>query len=480
MLLATSPRRYFVPAAHAHAGGGSAAQPHDLISRILAIAALALLLVFNVALGSFKFGGLPIRGVLAVGMLVLLAILYSREAGLAVRRHWLLLGFAAGLALEGTFVSLVNGASGGVIAESVTEVYLQSVITLLVAAILARIAGPRASAWVIIGVIAVSAAVAVLQMKGVHAAWNWRRALGPLSLDETDTFTFDRRPTGLSYSPIQLSTQLCLAFAAFAAVRDSRRQLKTGMKIGDPTIILGLLVFFAACVATATRSPILGGVIFLGAYVAVRRGSWVPLAVMFGGVLAYFAWPLVMGMIQENAPRVMETDDKSAAARFVFLNYGIWLFTDNPFGYGFTFEPSQMWTRYWPELYMMRGARGAQLHDLHNYVLSMLNIYGIGIFLFAPLAVRLLRRAGGTLLFFIPYMVQIMFHNSGPFYNDTIIWFVIGTLSASTVTAASGARRGSRNQHRIGQFGRGVRASRTQSRFPAAARTRGSPGPLPS
>jgi hypothetical protein len=61
----------------------------------------------------------------------------------------------------------------------------------------------------------------------------------------------------------------------------------------------------------------------------------------------------------------------------------------------------------------------------------MLNTYGIGIMLLVPLAARLLYRSRAVLMFFIPYIVHIMFHNSGPFWNDMIIWFVVAVLSVA-------------------------------------------------
>ncbi len=61
----------------------------------------------------------------------------------------------------------------------------------------------------------------------------------------------------------------------------------------------------------------------------------------------------------------------------------------------------------------------------------MLNIYGIGLLLFAPVVARLLWHSRASLIFFIPYVVHIVFHNSGPFYNDNVIWFVIAAIAAA-------------------------------------------------
>jgi hypothetical protein len=412
---------------------------YTILERAIAFSTFALLLFSYVALPAIKFAGQPLRGILAIGVLLFLLLAYPAIAERVFRRYLLLVALAGGLAVLGIFTSVVNGASLDVIIQTVLEVHLQTVVLVIVAGILAEICGPLACVVAIVGVIGASATVAVLQLVGFDAAWHLRQALGPLSHEELMPMVVDRRPTGLSYSAIQLSTQLCLAFAAFAGVRDKARKQTIGLRTADPAIVFALFVLVAASVVTATRSPILGSAIFLAVYMALRRGSWVPLAIAVGGALLYFAWPMILGVVQSNAPRVVRMDDNSAAARSVFVYYGTRLFLDNPLGYGFAFQSSDLWGGYWSDLYMMRGAKGAQLRALHNYPLSMVNIYGIGILLFVPLATRLLRQASPSLVFFVPYAVHVMFHNSGPFFSDTIIWFVIAAIAAGSKTSYPGA-----------------------------------------
>jgi hypothetical protein len=425
--------------------------------------AFTILLIFYVALPSLKLAGLPLRGLLSLAVLSILLLARPSVAAAALKKYSPIIGLAAGLALLGTFVSLVNAASLDVIINILLEVHLQLVVLMLVAAILAQICGARLCMWAIVAVICGSAFVALLQMLDVGTAWDIRKALGPLAKDELRPSAIDRRPSGLSYSPIQLSTQLCLAFAAFTAVRHAERLPVVGKRTADPAVVMAMLALIVGSFAVATRSPILGGVIFMAAYVMLRRQTWLALAVMFGAAMLYFAWPLLSGFVASEAPRMLRTDDKSAAARSVFAWYGTRLFLDNPVGYGFGFTPAELWAPYWPDLYMMRGSRGTQENMLHNYVLTMINIYGIGILLFAPLAIKLLIRAGPYALFFIPYMVHILFHNSGPFFSDTIIWFVIAAIGATNVQTnyrrvpptpnASLALAGAMRPRSISQFG---------------------------
>jgi hypothetical protein len=406
------------------------------LERALALFAFAALLFFYVALPSLRLAGLPLRGILSIGLLILLLLARPSIASAAVRKYAPIIGLAAGLALLGLFVSLVNRDPLDIIVSTLLEVHLQLAVLMMVAAILAEICGGRACMWAIVAVICGSAFVAILQMLDVRPAWELRESLGPLAKEELRPGLVDRRPSGLSYSPIQLSTQLCLAFAAFAAVRYAERLRTIGPVSADPAVLIGLLVLFAGSIAAATRSPLLGGAIFLLAYIMINRQIWLAVAIAAGALLVYLAWPLVLSFIESEAPRLLRTDDKSAAARSVFAWYGTRLFLDNPLGYGFGFFPAELWAPYWPELYMMRGSRGTQENMLHNYVLSMINIYGIGILLFAPLAFRLLKRVRAYALFFVPYAVHILFHNSGPFYSDTIIWFVIAAIGAAAAEAS--------------------------------------------
>jgi hypothetical protein len=243
------------------------------------------------------------------------------------------------------------------------------------------------------------------------------------------------------------------------AVRDKTRRTRFGA--ADPVVLLALLALFVACIASATRSPILGGLIFLVAYAVQRRTSWLPLFVLLAGIVAYMAWPMLVGVIESEAPRVVRTDDDSAAARMTMIVYGLRLFADNPLGYGLAFAPMSLWSSYWSDLYLLPAPEGIRIHDLHNYVLNMLNMYGIGLLLLAPLIARLLRRATSSLIFFVPYLVHILFHNSGPFYNDNVIWFVIAAVAAAgrrsePRTAAAPAFGAARNSGRLQPVGRPV------------------------
>ncbi|MFC7536044.1 O-antigen ligase family protein [Sphingomonas sp. GCM10030256] len=397
--------------------------------RVFAAAAFAALLIAAVALNSFRIGWVPIRGFATLGALALALLFYFPVAKRVFAEYRLLLALAAGLAVLGVFVSLVNGASPAGVFRQVAEVHVQAAATILAAAILARVAGARASTLAIVAVISASAFVAMGQMLDIQPAWALRRALGPLPTEEIEGLNFlERRPVGLSFSPITLSTHLCLGFATFLAVRSKLRGPASG---ADPLVVPALLAFFAACIACATRSPILGGLIFLAVYAIQQRTSWMPIFLVVAAAIAYFVWPLLTSVFETAAPRLLETDDNSAKARSTLVYYGLRLFADNPLGYGLTFAPMTLWQGYWPDLYMMQSPQGTRENDLHNYLVTMINVYGVGLLLLTPIVARLIWQIRASLIFFIPYMVHIFFHNSGPFHTDNVIWFAIAAIAAA-------------------------------------------------
>jgi hypothetical protein len=406
-----------------------------IVERAFAFACFTVLLTANVTF-FMNAGPIPMHSAVSAAMLVLCATVFPNDAYIVLKRNILVFALAGGLALQGSLVSLVNGATPRDIVQAVMEVHVQAAIVLIAAATLAQVCGARACVIAIVAVIGASAAVGVLQMLHIDLGWALRKAVGPLAMDDVADKIAERRPSGLAYSPIQLATHVCLAFAAYTAVRDKGRRFTSQHNSADPAILAALFFFFVTCFASGTRAPIMGGFIFLALYTIFRRGSWLPLMLMLGGLLVYMIWPFIMEAIQNNAPRVARVDDTSAATRVVFAYYGVRLFIDNPLGYGLTFDPTLLWSHYWRDLYLMNGAQGAQVHPLHDYVLSMLNTYGFGILLFAPLVVKLLRASAASLIFFVPYIIQILFHNSGPFYNDMVLWFVVGAIAAVGTTGA--------------------------------------------
>jgi len=414
---------------------------HDGWAKWLAAGTIAFLMLFNIALISLEIASIPIRSVLTVGSLGLFAMLWPQIAGRALKRHALVLALAALLAALGTFVSLVAGTSPAVIGRAILEVHVQAAVTLIFATIAAEIAGPRLAVFAIVGAVTVTGLVAVLQVTGFDPAWGLRAALGSLqnhALHENSSF-LNRRPMGVSYSPIHLATQACLAFAAYGGLRHWQENRSGGPTsiMPDGKMAIALIMMVAVATASATRSPILGAAAFAGLYLLIRGNIWLAAFGLAGGALLLFAAPAVLEALEGTQYRVLRVDDNSASGRLPLFTFGGLLLLDNPLGYGFGFESTHYWSRYWPDLYAMPSAGVIREVELHNYVLNMATTYGLGLVAAAPLALTLIWKGRDYLLFFVPYTVHIMFHNSGPFWNDTLFWFVVGALSVARREAAS-------------------------------------------
>ena len=413
---------------------------HEEWERWLAAGAIGLLVLFNVALISLQVASIPIRSVLTVGALALATLLYPRIAAGMLARFAPVLLLAGALALLGAVSSIVAGTGLSTIGRAILEVHVQAVVTLAFAAIAAQVCGLRMAAWAVVGAIGVSAGVGLLQATGLDAVWTLREVVGNLQNHDfgEDSSFANRRPMGLSYSPIHLSTQACLAFAAYAGMRYAETPTaarNSGGAVIDPWLWLALALMIAVSAASATRSPILGAVVFAGAYLLSRGNGWLVVLGALGGALAMFALPTVLEALQGTDYRIFRTDDNSASGRLPLFTFGGLLLLDNPLGYGFGFQSTDYWHRYWPDLYHMPSAGVVREAELHNYVLNMATTYGLGLVPVAPIVAVLLWRGRHFAIFFVPYAMHILFHNSGPFWNDTLFWFVVGALSAAKFAA---------------------------------------------
>jgi hypothetical protein len=123
--------------------------------------------------------------------------------------------------------------------------------------------------------------------------------------------------------------------------------------------------------------------------------------------------------------RIGETDDGSAVGRTVLQVYGLLLFFARPIGYGLTFDSTEHWVGFWKYLKDFDNAHAITAYALHNYFLMMINKYGFPILFLAAAVSWRLARYKWSLLGFIPYLVQIFFHNDGPLMADFLIWYII-------------------------------------------------------
>lgn len=415
----------------------------------LVLVLFALLLVASVALTVWKIGPVPVRALIAMGLLFVIgARNFSILRASAARSRPLLL-FGLALALLGTIVSAFNRTPFPTILGQLVEIHAQAAINIVLGCAVVLICGRKAVLQCILLAVGLSSLFALLQAVGFEPAWTLRGIIGTIQGEvfEKYGFFYDRRPMGLSLSPILLATQVCLAFAAVGVFYERKlRPTIEGVQTAKPGtvfengVLISLLLFVVICFFSGNRSPILGAVIFFIVYTLLRRPKYFILALPFAVALGVWVLPQVLNLAADTGSRVLQTGDASSEGRGTLTYYGMLLLKNQPFGYGFDFDPTRYWQIYWSDLQHLPYPGTVIVYPLHNYALMMLCFYGFPLLFFLPFIWRMLWPNRALLVFFIPYIIHIAFHNTGPFWNDFMIWFVTALGTTAVAKPQSGAR----------------------------------------
>jgi hypothetical protein len=383
----------------------------------------------------WNLAGVPVRGVAAVVALLTAAAVDPRAAAIALRRQTGLLLLILGVGLLGIVISLLNAMPPADLLQQVMEIFIQSAVFLLLGAIVAEICGGGLVVLLFVAAVGLSALFAVLQFAGVEAAWSLRDAIASFT---NEVVRYDRtRAPGLANTAIALATHLTLALAVVLVWRQRVNEAAGAPRKFDPLVLPSVGVFCLVCLASGNRSPIVGAAIFLALYSAIRAPRLFVLVVPFA-LLSIPLAGLIFESLQETGLRAFVTGDKSSEGRETLMAYGAQLFQDRPIGYGLGFNPTLYWGDHMELLLRMDNPQPALLFELHNYILTMLNCYGIGILLFVLPAMIMIRRHSTSILPFLPYVIHILFHNYGPLAkNDTLVFLALATV---TMAMSPGAR----------------------------------------
>lgn len=383
-------------------------------------------LVLSVALVRFTIAGLPVRAgfmFAALGTALFFAPAIVLEA---VRRTRYILLIILIFAVLGSIVSLFGGTSPGTTIQQLVEIHLQGAIGLVLACWLLIVMGARPLAFAFIFAWLLSALVAMGQAAGIDFAWQLRATAGNLMGDPAITRSFydmKVRAMGLSYTPVHLATQSCLAFAAMFGLRLIERKRDFVGKIDWPLILLAILAI-ATCIASGNRSPLVGFAAFLTAYIWLASPRMAAVLLPALVVLILAAIPL-LEVLDDAGFRFANTDNSSAEGRSTLSYYGIQLILDRPIGYGLSFESTEHWAPYAHEVRHMDNPNTIRNFAVHNYFLMILGKYGLMALAALPLLLPRNRFAAMAWLGFLPYMLHILFHNDGPLNGDFFIWYLL-------------------------------------------------------
>ncbi|TYC85094.1 O-antigen ligase [Novosphingobium sp. BW1] len=404
--------------------------------RLSMLAAYGLVIFISIIATNWRLG-LPVRSLVAMGLLGALILLRPSDAIMAMKR---LSGFcliALYLSVLGFVLSLFSGGDIGAALLATVQISGQAVVQTLLAAIVAECCGARPTLKIFVILIGVTSLVAVLQFIGVGVAWNVRDALSGVQGDVVEGRFSEAldggevRSIGLSYSKTILAGQICLAFAAYLLMRlqvvKRLRSIRIDMSLTH--LGYGLLVLAFVAIAGGNRSPLLGGAVVLVLFLLRTRPRLFVLAMVLCFPVILVANSILAELQSATDSRILQTGDNSSLGRLTLIKYGVMLFVDNPFGYGATFEPRDYALQYLGYFWGDPTKSYIYRYPLHNYVMSVANIYGVLALPVLFKVIGIFRKNVLIYITFAAYITHILFHNSGPFYqNEIFFWFVVGVV----------------------------------------------------
>lgn len=401
----------------------------NLFSNVL-VFLIFIYFFLSVALVRFMLSGIPVRSI--IGIFIFLLITFSfpaliKQALLHTYKVLIIIFYAA---LIGIFVSLFNDASSAEVIKQIIEIHIQAIIGLLTGYSLCALIGPKKLVFAFLTVVLISGAFAILQALHIDIAWSIRESFQKIQQYDAETLFLSTRTRamGLSFSPVHIATQICLAFIGlYTIINCSENNLKIFTKIFMTGIcVLGFLVI---AFASGNRSPILGILVFIPIYMIYFAPRLTLLSSIILIPLLFVAGAFLLSnpdLFSANSDvRVLRAGDKSSEGREALRAFGWLLFSANPFGYGLTFNSLDHVNEFWGELTKYDNPETALVNALHNYYLNILLKYGIMIL---PVALYTFFKIPKNLFYFIgfiPYIVHIYFHNDGPLQSDFFFWYIL-------------------------------------------------------
>ena len=383
-------------------------------------ACFLMVLFLHVALAKFTVA-IPVRTIGLFFLTGLLFLLHHKQFLKSFNRSSRVYLVFAAIAFLGGSLGFLHGQSFYVLAENLLRSVIQPAFIFLIVYLAIEIFGLNfVVRWILIFAV-VSAVVAILQFMGIGLAWDVRRALGLIQGDPADIRQILRsgsRPMGICFTPIQFSYHLIAGYV-LANLLYRQGMMKPWMYAAFTIIAL------IAAAASGTRSLVLGILVHEGLQLAAvgRFKTYVMLIV--GAVLAAGGYYY----LQSVGSRVASLQDTSAVSRMALAQFGLHLFIDNPFGFGWGFEPAKLAWLYWEELSHLPKADAVFRIGIHNTFINFLLRYGIfGFCLIAILALTNLRISIALFISFLAYFVNGLFHNAGVFVGDMYFWFAFAVF----------------------------------------------------
>jgi len=397
----------------------------------LILALFAVNMFLSVVLVRFGFGGLPVRLFVVVFMLVTIFSFYPNLIirAIADQKNSILLILY--LAICALISSATIGDGFTYALGQIVQIHIQAALGLVLGYCVIWLCGYRATTLVFLAPLLVSSAFAAAQFAGFSPAWSVYDAISslqPRDMSDFEGFDPHYRALGLSYSPVHLGTQLCLAFAVIFSYRISKIGKFELLNRFDSKLLVATAVIGVVAIFSGNRSPMLGLVIFLCVYLSYAK----PLAGFLGAFVAVTAILLgdtIIDALNSSGLRTFNTENSSGQGRAVLSAFGILLFFYKPFGYGLSFDSVSHYPEYWDMLKNFPNSQAITMHALHNYYLMFINKHGILALFTIPFLLRAFQRNPVGVLAFLPYMVHIFYHNDGPLQADFMFWYILPLIA---------------------------------------------------
>jgi hypothetical protein len=370
----------------------------------------------SVFLVKASIGPAPIRLIVLTAGLAILLVIHGRAASAAfdMTRH--VLALAVVLTVVGFAISGLNETEVSVSFGYFQRFILQSMLTVLFLAGMVILFGPRIVGLTFVLAIALSCVIATGQFLKLASFWQIREAISGFQ-DEivfmARTLKLQDRAMGLSLTPIHLSYQVSLAYAIVKMLAIARRISKLTELCLTAVLVIG-------AIASGNRSALLGIALNEPLLMAIRRDK----LLLIGMPVAAAAgiWMLTSSL----DVRALTVVDGSALGRLPLAVLGVSLVLDNPMGYGWGFDTREIAFLYWTAIEDFANSTQAERFALHNYFLNFLVTYGVAILpLLFIIAIGSWREMLLFVLMSLGYWINILTHNSGPFFGDNFFWFTL-------------------------------------------------------
>jgi hypothetical protein len=383
--------------------------------------------LFLAYLNNMYIGGLPSRSLL---ILLLAGLVILMDPSILTRLKPASLVYFL-LALLGLLVSLANDTPSGNIVDGELKL-LQSYLMILTSMFILEQFGFATLGKIALAITLPSALVGILQWSGVDAAWSIQKTL--LELQDTVAGTFDGelegelRPPGLALYAIPQtymllsSLMLCLYWLRQYLHDQYAQLILTSIAI----LLLGGIF------ASETRSAIVAALLIF----SVSYASLFPFRILVSAIIVVLAGLFVYSLMDGNFvldSRVVSLEDQSASGRYTLFKYGIDLFLNQPFGYGFGFNTTEYAQNFFFNdhniLEYHPNEKDQFLVPVHNFVLNLAHPFGFSaLFIFGYYVYQLTKNNWYSALLIFGAFLNAIFHNAGVLNNDLFMDIIIAVM----------------------------------------------------